>query len=71
MATVLLILQGANLVGTLLPATVQAALDLKKLFEADPSTGYTAQLQVFQDGALKSAEDTIAIIDAWTAAHPV
>ncbi len=68
MSTVLLILQGINLVGTLLPSTIQAALDIQKLFAASGSD-YTTQIQVFQDGALKSAEDTVAIIDEWKKAN--
>ncbi len=68
MGTVLLVLQGINLVGTLLPSTIQAALDIQKLFAASGSD-YTTQIQVFQDGALKSAEDTVAIIDEWKKAN--
>ncbi len=68
MSTVLLILQGINLVGTLLPSTLQAALDLKKIFE-NSGSDYTTQIQVFQDGALKSAEDTVALIDEWKKAN--
>ncbi len=64
MNTVLMVLQGINLVGTLLPSTMQAALDLQKIFAASGSD-FTTQIQVFQDGALQSAEDTVTIIDAW------
>ena len=68
MGTVLLVLQGLNLVGTLLPSTLQAALDLQKIFAASGSD-FTTQIQVFQDGALKSASETIDIIDAWKKAN--
>ncbi len=68
MNTVLMVLQGINLVGTLLPSTMQAALDLQKIFAASGSD-FTAQIQVFQDGALQSAEDTVTIIDAWKKAN--
>lgn len=68
MGTVLLVLQGLDLVGTLLPSTLQAALDLQKIFAASGSD-YTTQIQVFQDGALKSASETIDIIDTWKKAN--
>lgn len=68
MGTVLMVLQGINLVGTLLPSTLQAALDLQKIFAASESD-FTTQIQVFQDGALKSAEDTVTIIDEWKKAN--
>lgn len=68
MNTVLLILKGIELVGTLLPTTLQAALDLQKIF-ASAGTDYTVEIQVFQDGALKSANDTVALIDAWKKAN--
>ena len=68
MGTVLLVLQGINLVGTLLPSTLQAALDLQKIF-ASSGSDFTTQIQVFQDGALQSANDTVTIIDAWKTAN--
>ena len=68
MNTVMLILQGINLVGTILPSTLQAALDLQKIFAASGSD-YTTQIQVFQDGAIKSATDTVAMIDEWKKAN--
>ena len=68
MNTVLLVLQGINLVGTMLPSTLQAALELQKIF-ASSGSDFSTQIQVFEAGALKSAEETVALIDAWKKAN--
>jgi hypothetical protein len=65
---IVLVLQGLQVVGTLLPASIEAALKLKSILEVDGSD-FTVQIQTLQDGALKSAEDTMAVIEAWKKEH--
>ncbi len=68
MSTVLLILQGINLVGTLFPSTLQAALELQKILSS-PGSDFTTQIHILEEGGLKSSEDTVAIIDEWKKAN--
>ena len=67
-ATILLVLQGLQLVGTLFPSTIAAALSLQKIFAADGSE-FTTQIQTLQDGAIQSAEDTLTLIAEWKKAN--
>jgi hypothetical protein len=65
---ILYILQGAQLVGTLFPATVDAAVKLQGIFSVDGGD-FTAQLVVLQDGAIKTAEESLTLIAAWKKEH--
>jgi hypothetical protein len=65
---ILLVMQGLQVVGTLLPATIDAAMKLKALLEVDGSD-FTVQLQTMQNGAIQSAQDTLSVIDAWKKAN--
>jgi hypothetical protein len=68
MNAVLLILQGLNTVVATLPATLETALALQKIFAA-AGEDFTTQIQVFEDGALRSASETVDIIDRWKRAN--
>jgi len=61
-------MQGLQVVGTLLPATIDAALKLKALLEVDGSD-FTVQLQTMQDGAIQSAQDTLSLVASWKKAN--
>jgi len=68
MGTALLVFQGINLVGTVLPSTVDAALKIKAIFD-NAGGDFTVQLQAVVDGELKSAQETVALVDEWKKAH--
>jgi hypothetical protein len=65
---ILLVMQGLQVVGTLLPSSIEAALKLKTILEVDGSD-YTAQIQTLQGGAIQSAQETLDIIAAWKKAN--
>ena len=62
--TVLYVFQGLQLLGTLLPSTVEAALKIKAILGADGSD-FNVQIATIQNGAVQDAQDTISMIDAW------
>ena len=66
--TLLLIMQGVQLAGTLVPSTLEAALKIKALLSVDGSD-FTVQIRVMQDGVLKEVEEGDALIDAWKTEH--
>jgi hypothetical protein len=65
---ILYILQGAQIVGTLFPANVEAALKLKSIFDVDGSD-FTVQIVVLQDGAIKTAQESLVIVADWKKEH--
>lgn len=68
MGILLTILQGTNLVASLVAPTVQAALAIKAIF-AKSGTDYTAEITAFQNGALQDNQATLDAIAAWKAAN--
>lgn len=68
--TILIIMKGIELVGTLAPIALSSALKIKQLLDT-PDTDYSVEVKVIRDGALASVDETQAMIDAWKAAHGV
>jgi len=62
--TFLMITQGAQLVGTLAPIAIDTALKIKKLLAVEGS-GLDVQINVIRDGAITTADETIALIAEW------
>ena len=69
MNTLVTITQGANLVTAFGPVLIDLALRLKKAFAGSDST-FEVQIQAYQDGILKTLDETDQIIADWKAAHP-
>jgi hypothetical protein len=68
MQLIVTILQGINVVGTLLPSTMEAALAIVKMFQ-NSGTDFTVQVAALQDGAIKSSQETIDLVDGWKKAN--
>lgn len=66
---ILTITQGAQLVGTLAPIGIQLAQTIKGLLSKDSSL--TVTLVSLQGDTIKTADETLALIDEWNRAHPV
>lgn len=64
-----LITQGPAVV-KVIQATIEAALQLKKIFSAS-GANFSIELISIQDGAIKDANDTLAAIAAWKAANGI
>ena len=67
---VLTIINGATQLVALAPGIISALVELRDIIN-NSGTDYTAQVQLYRDGALQSAEETISLIEQWQAAHPV
>lgn len=65
---ILTIFKGVNMIGTLAPIGIDLAQKIKALFSHDPEV--TVTLQQLQEGTIKTADETLAMIEAWNAAHP-
>jgi hypothetical protein len=63
-----MILDGAKVVMTLMPITLEAAIKLKALF-AKSGTNYTVEIREMQDQAVADANSTEALIAAWKKEH--
>jgi hypothetical protein len=63
-ATILVIMKGIELIGTLAPVALATALKIKQLLDT-PETDYTVHIKAMRDGALCSAEETLELIEAW------
>jgi len=71
MNTLVTITQGANLIGAFAPIAIGIALQIKKLLTAgDSGAAFDVQIQAYQDGILKTLDETDQIIADWKAAHP-
>lgn len=68
MSVLALILEGAKVVMTLMPITLEAAIKLKELF-AKSGINYTIEIREMQDQAIADADATLALIDAWKKEH--
>jgi hypothetical protein len=68
-ATILLIMQGIQLLGTVVPTSLDAFLKIKSILQTD-GTDFDVQVRVLQDGELLDIDAGDAIIAAWIAAHP-
>lgn len=62
--TIILIMKGIELIGTLAPVAIETAFKIKKVLDTD-DTDFTVQIKIIRDGALVSADETLAIIDEW------
>lgn len=69
MATMLLIMQGAQIVAVLTPIALAAVVAIRKMFENN-TNGFSIQIVQLQDGAIRAVSETEAMIDAWRKANP-
>lgn len=68
MNVVLTIIRAGELVGTLAPIGIELANRIKALLMKDPEISIT--LQALQDGTIRTADESRALINAWLASHP-
>ncbi len=69
-AVILTITQGLNLIATFGPIAVGIALQIKKLFGSGSDVPFEVQIQAYQNGILKTLDETDTIIAEWRREHP-
>ena len=62
--TILLISQGVQLLGTLGPLAIEAAVKIKQLLDT-PDSDFSVELKAISAGAIASADETLQMIEAW------
>jgi len=62
--TVLLIVKGVELIGSLAPVAIGTALKIKQLLDTE-ETDFTVEIKVMRDGAIVASDETVSLIEAW------
>ena len=68
MNVLLQVLQGGNLIATVLPTAISGIEAIIRLLKPDPAV--TVQLVDIQTGAITKADGIMAKIEAWRASQP-